>query len=236
MQIFVKGEAKRTVAPDQIVATVNFNEHADTYDEALKKGVELAKKYFKFIEDNTDFKASDFKTNSYNIREEFSVNHIKAETEEDLNKRLTKRVSDGFYFSQTASLEFDYNKERLAKLLTLTSKTEGAPKFYISFCLKDRKSYERGLIGDAYSDAQKKAETLAAAAGKNLRDCVRVELDAIPNSISNYSTDRGAGRMAKHADISLSNIDGQIETIDETFHPDDITIYKNINVVWETSN
>ena len=236
MQIFAKGEAKRAIAPDQIIASVNFNEHADTYDEALKKGVELAKKYFKFIEDHTDFKASDFKTNSYNIREEFTVNHIKAETEEDLDKRLTKRVSDGFYFSQTARLEFEYNKERLAKLLALTSKTKGAPRFYISFGLKDRKSYERGLIGDAYSDAQRKAETLAAAAGKNLRDCVRVELDAVSSNIGDYGVDLAVSRMARYDGASTSDIDGQIEAIDETFHPDDIDIYKSIDVIWETSN
>ena len=38
--------------------------------------------------------------------------------------------------------------------------------------------------------------------------------------------------MAKYADASISDIDSQIESIDETFHPDDINIYKSIDVVW----
>lgn len=235
MQIIVKGDAHRMVAPDQIVASVTFHEHADSYDEVLQKGVQLVKDYFNFIEENTDFAATDFKTNAYNIREEFTTNRIEAKTEEDLSKNLTKRVSDGFFFTQYAYLKFDYNKERLSKLLVLTSKTEGAPRFHISFQLKDPKSYERGLIGDAYHDAQLKAETLAAAADKHLRDCIRVNID---NINARDDLDFGAVRMEKASFRGAAgpSIEEQMQTIDDTFHPDDIPIFKSIEVVWETSD
>ncbi len=232
MQILVKGEARHMVAPDQITASVTFHEHADSYDEALQKGVNLVKDYLSFIEENTDFSASDFKTSSYSIHEEFTTNHIDPKGPEDLGKKLTERVSDGFYFTQYAHLEFDYNRERLAKLLVLTSKTEGAPRFRISFGLKDPKSYQRGLIGDAYRDAQQKAETLAAAAGKHLRDCVNVDLDNIGKSMdTDFRYEKAYALRSSDSDIQ-----NQIQNIDESFHPDDIAVQKSINVVWETSD
>ncbi len=234
MQITVKGEASRTVAPDQIVASVTFREHANSYDEVLQKGVQSVKDYLDFIEANTDFTAADFKTRAYNIHEEFTTNHLDAKTEQDLGKQLTRRVSNGFYFTQQAYLEFDYNRERLAKLLVLTAKAAGKPRFSIDFNLKDPKAYQRGLIGDAYRDAQLKAETLAAAANKHLRDCIHVDLD---DTTSNRNFDYGVS-YAKSArfEETAASIEKQLQLIDETFHPDDIFISKNINVIWETSD
>lgn len=234
MQIFVTGDAHHEIMPDQITASVTFNTHAATYDEALEHGVRRVKEYLEFIEQNTDFQVSDFKTHAYNIREEFHTNRIDPKTAEDLDKNLTKRVSDGFFFTQYAYVKFDYNKERLSKLLVLTSKTEGAPRFHISFGLKDEKAYERGLIGDAYRDAQKKAETLAAAADKHLRDCVRVDID-------HGSNDGMAGtRMYKSAAYfdaaDTSAVKDEIRNINEAFHPDNIPVNKTISCVWETSD
>ena len=235
MQIFVNGDATRDVAPDQITASVTFHAHAATYDECLQKGVALVKKYFKFIEENTDFKADEFKTHAYSIYEDFVTNRIEAKDEKDLDKNLTKRVSTGFYFTQYAYLEFDYDKERLSKLLVLTSKTPNAPRFHIDFGLKDRKAYQRGLIGDAYGDAYRKAETLAVAANKHLRDCVRVNIDT--PSRSDYAYDGAyAMKSARYADRAGSSIEQQIQAIDDTFHPDDITVSKSIETVWETSD
>ena len=234
MQIYVKGEAKRDIAPDQITASVTFHEHADTYDKALEKGVALVKKYFDFIEENTDFKATDFKTHAYSIHEEFTTNHIDPTKFEDLDKQLTKRVSNGFYFTQYAYLEFDYNKERLSRLLVVTTKTEGAPRFQIDFGLKDPKAYQRGLIGEAFNDSRRKAETLAAAADKHLRDCIRVDIDA-PNRGSDMGYDM-AFRKSARFEAAGPSIEEQMQTIDETFHPDDITVSKSIETVWETSD
>ncbi len=233
MQIFTKGEARRDFAPDQIVASVSFSTHAASYDEALQKGVERVKEYLQFIADNTDFTFEDFKTSSYSVHEEFHTNRIDPQTEADLSKNLTKRVSDGFFFNQYASLEFDFDKERLAKLLVLTSKTEGAPRFHIDFSLKDPKSCERELLADAYNDAKLKAETLVLAAGKHLRDCIRVDIDMPPHHESMHE-----GAMLRKSAIrgDFGGIESEIRNIDDTFRPDDITISKTINCIWETSD
>ena len=233
MQIFMNGSATKDYAPDLIVASVSFEFRGKTYDEALANGVKNVKEYINAISSVTDFAPEDFKTNAYSIREIFHINRLEPKTPEDLGKNLEKRVSDGFVFSQYARLEFDYDKSRLAKLLVSTSKAEGAPRMHIDFRLKDTDEKRRELIADAYEDAKKKAEALATAANKNLRDCVRVEIDPAPNR--GYGDDMMFDKAAKFGAAGPS-FEEEIETIDETFTPDDITVSKSISCVWETSN
>ena len=236
MQIFVKGTAEQDFAPDQISATVSFSAHADNYNEALRLGVEKVKAYLDFLQENTDFSKEDFKTSSYHIHEEFHTNKIEPKDINDLNKNLTKRISDGFYFYQTGSLLFDYDRERLAKLLVLTSQNPSAPRFHIDFRSKDTASSPNSLIPAAYENAKSKAEQLANAASKHLRDCVRVELEPSSN-YDGYERD-GAVRYSKAAYFGASEteIEQQMQNIDETFHPDDITLSKTIECVWETTD
>ena len=235
MQIFMNGRGEKDFAPDQIKASVNFNFHAMTYDEALKGGVEEVKNYIEGISEATDFNPEDFKTRAYFIQVRFHVNRLEPQTEADLGKNLQKRVSEGFFFSQFAYLEFDYDKMRLAKLLAISSKISNAPMLHISFGLKDVASKQRELIADAYEDAKKKAEALAATANKNLRDCVRVEIDPVYGG-SGVMGDMMLEKSIRVDSAQMKELEQEIKNIDETFKPDDITISKEISCVWETSN
>jgi len=233
MQITVTGDAKRGIQPDQITASAVFEVHADTYDDALHNGITAVKDYLGFIAENTDFNFEDFKTRAYSVRERFITNRIEPKTMEDLEKNLTKTISNGFDFSQYVYVEFDFNRERLARLLALTSKQENAPRFHIEFGLKDPKAYQRGLIGEAYHDAQRKAETLAAAADKHLRDCIHVDIDQVAHNEHFY----GERSFAKaSASYDTGRVEEEIKAIDETFQPDPIYVYKSISAVWETSD
>ena len=238
MQIFMSGSGERDFAPDQILAGVEFSYQATSYDEALKGGVEKVKAYIDGIAGATDFSADDFKTTAYSIREQFHYNRIEPKTPEDLDKVLEKRVSEGFFFTQVASLEFDYDKMRLAKLLAISSKIPGAPMLHVSFRLKDRESKFRELIPIAYEDAKKKAEALANAANKHLRDCVRVDIDGVGASIPmpRGAMMKDAAFDGAYAGASRDEFEEEIQNIDETFKPDDITLSKSISCVWETSD
>lgn len=236
MQIFVSGEAKKAFAPDQIIASADFSFHAKTYQEALADGVKRVQSYIQAITENTDFAPEDFRTTAYTIREHFIVNRIEAKTAEDLDKKLEKRISDGFYFTQNLSITFDYDRERLAKLMTLSSRLHDAPALHFYFGLKDPESKRRELIGLAYEAAHLKAEALATAANKNLRDCVRVDIDQTANGRSSYAT----GAAFRGADTAMlrsnDDFENTLKAIDETFKPDNITLSKRIDCVWETSN
>ena len=161
---------------------------------------------------------------------------MEPQTEADLGKNLQKRVSEGFFFSQFAYLEFDYDKKRLAKLLAISSKIPNAPMLHIDFELKDVASKQRELIATAYKDAKKKAEALAAAANKNLRDCVRVEIDPVRNGGGGVMGDMMLEKSTRFGSAQMKELEQEIKNIDETFKPDDITISKEISCVWETSD
>ena len=234
MQIFMNGYSERDFAPDQIIASATFHFHAASYDEALKGGVEKVKNYIKHLTELTDFRSDDFKTRAYSVVERFHTNRIEPKTVDDLDKNLQKRVSDGFFFSQFICLEFDYDKQRLAKLLAISSEDKNAPMLNIDFSLKDVNSKVNELIPAAYEDAKKKAEALASAAGKNLRDCVRVDIDQTAASRDMMYGAPIEKRMSVRG--AADDFEQQIKNIDETFKPDDITLSKTISCVWETSN
>ena len=238
MQIFMSGRGEKDYAPDQVVASVTFHYHAKSYDEALKGGVEKVKNYIDSIAEATDFTADDFKTRAYHVDERYHINRLEPKTEEDLKKNLEVRVSDGFFFSQYAHVEFDYDRSRLAKLLAISSKIPGAPMLRIDFQLKDIEAKRRELIAVAYEDAKKKAEALAAAAYKDLRDCVRVDIDGVMgrNLSAGIDYDYETGPRFAKARSAQEDFEQQVKTIDETFKPDDITVSKEISCVWETSN
>lgn len=229
----MNGKGEKDFAPDQISISVTFSHHASTYEEALKGGVEKVKSYINGILDATDFKPENFKTRAYSVVEKFHTNEIEPQTMEDLDKNLRRRVSDGFDFTQYANLEFDYDKTRLAKLLVISSQIPNAPMLHINFELKDIEARKRELIPLAYENAKKKAEALAAAAGKNLRDCVRVDIDSALNG--NMREGAVYSKSAVFGDID-DDFEQQVKNIDETFKPDDITLSKEISCVWETSN
>ena len=230
MQIFVSGSARKEFAPDQVVASATFSYHAGTYQEALDGGVRKVKDFINTIVENTDFTANDFKTRTYSIHERFITNRIEAKSVEDLDKKLEKRVSDGFYFSQNVSIVFDYDRERLAKLMTVSSRTPSAPMLYFRFELKDVEAKRKELISVAYADALSKAEALAVAANKNLRDCVRVDIDGGAPRETGLMM-RGAAKFSQDGDFKET-----LQNIDETFKPENIELAKSISCVWETSN
>lgn len=235
MQIFMNGEASRDYAPDEVLLSVTFENRADTYDEALRGGVEKVSNYIAKIKEVVGLTNDVFKTRAYNVAERKHVNEIKAETEADLDKNLRRVVSEGFFFRQYVELKIDYDRDRLAKIMVATSMIENAPQIRVIFGLKHTPERRRELIGDAYNDAKSKAEALAYAAGKHLRDCVRVDLDKVINEHQfDYANCRTMSKTSRAIDIQ--NYNETIKKIDESFRPDDITVSKTISCVWETSD
>ena len=112
----------------------------------------------------------------------------------------------------------------------MSSRMPSAPMLYFHFELKDTEAKRRELISIAYADALSKAEALATAANKNLRDCVRVDIDGDTPSDAGLMM-RGAAKFRQDGDFRET-----LQNIDETFKPENIELTKSISCVWETSN
>lgn len=224
MQIFMDGTATRSYAPDQILISIRIVYKAKSEEEALRNGVNKVSDCINTIMSTADFSREEIKTRAYNIHEVIRRNY-----------HTNENISDGYEFSQYMSLIFDYDHERLAKVLVACSRLEVTPNLNIRFGLKDIDACSRELIADAYNDAKLKAEALANAAGKHLRDCVRVDID-FPEDRDGYHGDIMAkAAMRSNADEE-TNFMNEVRKIDENFRPDDITVAKTIKCVWETSD
>ena len=76
MQIFMNGEASRDYAPDEVLLSATFEYKADTYDEALRGGVEKVSSYIAKIKEVGNLTNDDFKTRAYSVTEHKHVNEI----------------------------------------------------------------------------------------------------------------------------------------------------------------
>lgn len=224
MQIFMDGTATRNYAPDQISILIRIEYKAKSEEEALRNGVNKVSDCINTIMSTADFSREEIKTRAYSIHEVIHRNY-----------RTNENISDGYEFSQYMSLIFDYDHERLAKVLVACSRLEVTPNLNIRFGLKDIDACNRELIADAYNNAKLKAEALANAAGKHLRDCMRVDID-FPDNRGGYRGDIMAKTAIRSDTDEETSFMDEVRKIDENFRPDDITVTKTIKCVWETSD
>lgn len=235
MRIHAKGHASRDFAPDQVIARVNFTMLRPTYQQALEEGAQMIANYIAAISERTDFTAEDFKTSSYNVREHF---HFTSNESKDLSQigRPDRRISDGFEFTQSATLTFDYDRERLAKLLLCTASAPDAPRFNIDFALKDIDACRRELLPAAFEIARAKAEKIAQTAGLNNVICEEVFLDDFHQTATVGDVQYAkAARLDRLGAPSVPTFEDRLQTINENFHPEPITVTKHIDSVWMAS-
>ena len=236
MRIHAKGRASRDFTPDQVIARVNFTMLKPSYQQALEEGSQMLANYIAAISERTDFNAEDFKTSSYNIREHF---HYSQNDSKDLSQigRPDRRVSDGFEFTQSATLTFDYDRERLAKLLLCTASAPDAPRFHIDFCLKDIHACRRELLPEAYESARQKAEKIAQTAGFSGVECEEIFLDDY-HQVATIGAEepaiKKAARLERFSAPTTPTFEDRLQTINENFHPEPITVSKYIDSIWTT--
>ncbi len=238
MLIHSKGKATREFAPDQIKAYVNFKTTQKDYLGALETGVNMVNSYIQAIAERTGFSAQDFKTSSYSIRELY--HYAQASDNRDLaDIGKERRISDGFEFSQRATLIFDYDRDKLENLLLSAAYAPDAPRIYVDFQLKDPAAKRLELLPEALNNARAKAQTIANAAGKNLVECKEVFTDEFHQKPVASDFGSPAAKMSKlRAPGSFSTIndyDDRLQKIDASFHPEPIKLSKHIDTLWSTN-
>ncbi len=233
MRIHAKGHATREFAPDKVIASVSFSITKPTYQEALDGGTQLVNGYVAAIAERTGFRAEDFKTNSYNIREHFHAGAGESKDLADIGK-AGRRISDGFEFTQCATLEFDYDLNRLATLLATTAGNPDAPQFKIEFDLKDVDAARRALIPEAYAIAQAKAQTIAQNAGLSTVVCEEIFLDDYHQHATVAAEPKGA-KLERMGMPTIQTFEDRLQSINASFHPEPIKVTKHIDSVWNAS-
>ena len=223
MEIMVQGMAKKLYKPDQVSIKIDFYTNAENYEEALTKGVKDVEIFIKEVLEKLGFSKEDMKTNSFSVAEEKRFDY-----------ETKKEIKLGFSYRQSALVKFDYSMEKVANFIEKITELINAPKCKISFGIRDIEKVKNELLAQAYKKAREKAEVIANAAEKSLKDCLKTDFKPFEESYfsssningSNFGMETAKYRMGDNA-IKATN-----EIIMNTFTPEDIEISESIYCLW----
>ncbi len=214
MEINVQGKGTEYFVPDEVVLNLNFYTKGGSYDKVLKDGTKNVQYFVDEFLLKNDFKKEDMKTRNFAIIEEMKYDIL-----------TNKNVPDGFSFNQYATLKFDYDKDKLAKIMVDISKLKNAPICKINFGIKDEEGCRKKVLSKAYRDAEEQASIIALAAGKDLKKCIKVDFKPVTSSYISRAN-FGVDMMYEKANFDVA------ESITNTFSPEDIMVTETLYCIW----
>lgn len=209
--ITINETATLNVMPDTVVVTINIKGRDKEYNHA----VELATLYLAEVTDclaEQGVQRDSIKTDTLNVAPIY-----------DYNKN--KVTLNCYECSFLVRLEFEYNSEHLAKIVSAISMLDAQPKLHVDFKLAYQIEAEAKLIDVLAEKARHKANLLCKAAGVSLGKLIKIE----------YTGNDGGGicftsyaRGANHASDADS-----IATFAASITPKEIVLRENASFYWE---
>ena len=170
------------------------------------------------------------KTRSFRVYEEKQY---------DYDRKKYTRL--GYAYTQQANIKFNYSINIIAEFMDMVSKLKNPPKYHLLFNVKDIKGCKDEVLAEAYNKAKEKAETIARAAGKELKECVKTDFRPFEESVvSRSSLNSQDMYMEKEQSFGASNFDmakntGVQDTIQTIFTPEDVEITETLYCLWITN-
>lgn len=214
MEIIVEGTGIKHFTPDEVIINLNFITKGTSYEEVLELGSKNVEIFIRDLLIRNNFKETDLKTKSFIIREDTKY-----------NEQTRKYEFDGYSFNQNATLKFDYNREKMAKIMEEISRLSNPPKYQINFGLRNEKESRRLILNEAYKDAENQALSIAMAAGVELKKCVKVDFKPFNSEYISNSKINTETMFAKTRS-------GVNEVILKTFTPEDIELTETLYCLW----
>lgn len=217
MDIIVEGNGKRYFKPNEVNINLEFYRLTSSYESALQKGTEDVERFIYEILNKMNIAKEELKTRSFRVYEDKRY---------DYDKKIY--ISNGFIYTQSAMLKFDYNKEFMAKFMDKVSKLENPPKYNLTFSTRNEQQSKNEAMADAYNNAKEKAKAIAEAAGKTLKECIKVDFRPFEEKI--YS-----GSMLGNDTLNArykKNVRSQEDVITNIFTPEDIEISETLYCLW----
>lgn len=216
MDIIVEGKGSRFFKPDMVCISMNFYDLCETYEQALDKGTKSVDNFMQEIFTKLGFNKEDLKTRSFNIREEM-----------EYNVNTKKYEFKGFSYTQSSKFSFDYDIKRLSEFMEKVSKIENPPRYQINFSIKNMQQAKSLVMAEAYAKAEEKAKMISLAAGKKIKECLKVDFRPFEERvISNSKIGEENFRKAMFSDTSIE------ERIQNTFTPEDIEVTETLYCLW----
>jgi uncharacterized protein YggE len=160
--IRVKGLGKTKISPDQVIAHIAVQSVQNDYAFAIKKLNDKVD-YFTRLLKKADFGTDEVKMSNIDFGKNYEYTQ-------------QGRQEAGYRAMQSLTLEFSYNKDRIADLLGGLSNSKEDYEINFNFTLSDelQEKSRTEVIALAVTDARNKAETIARAAGISLSAILRI--------------------------------------------------------------
>ena len=230
MDIIVEGVGKKFYTPDEVEINLDFYTRADSYESALESGTKNVEIFINDVLEKMNFNKEIMKTRSFRVYEEKQY---------DYDKKIYIKL--GYAYTQQANIKFDYSMNTIAEFMDMVSKLENPPKYHLVFNVKDIKKCKDEVLAEAYNKAKDKAETIAKAAGKELKECVKTDFRPFEERVvSRSSLNSQDMYMEKEMSIDgakfgMAKRTGVQETIQTIFTPEDIEITETLYCLWVTN-
>ena len=230
MDIIVEGVGKKLYTPDEVEINLDFYTRADSYESALENGTKNVEIFINDVLERMNFNKEIMKTRSFRVYEEKQY---------DYDKKIYIKL--GYAYTQQANIKFDYSMNTIAEFMDMVSKLENPPKYHLVFNVKDIKKCKDEVLAEAYNKAKDKAETIAKAAGKELKECVKTDFRPFEERvISRSSLNSQDMYMEKEMSIDgakfgMAKRTGVQETIQTIFTPEDVEITETLYCLWITN-
>lgn len=230
MDIIVEGVGKKFYTPDEVEINLDFYTRADSYESALENGTKNVEIFINDVLEKMNFNKEIMKTRSFRVYEEKQY---------DYDKKIYIKL--GYAYTQQANIKFDYSMNTIAEFMDMVSKLENPPKYHLVFNVKDIKKCKDEVLAEAYNKAKDKAETIAKAAGKELKECVKTDFRPFEERvISRSSLNSQDMYMEKEMSIDgakfgMAKRTGVQETIQTIFTPEDVEITETLYCLWITN-
>lgn len=213
--ITIKGIGKLSLKPDQTVVSLMLKTVRVDYDKAMDEAAKHLEQLRSAIAE-IGFTKDDLKTTSFDVRTEY-------ENERD-EKGNYKQIFVGYRVTHGLKLEFDFDSQRLSKVLGAIAVCIAEPELNVQFTVKDKEAVDAALLESACANAKVKAEILTKASGVTLGELVSIDYnwgELHLFSQTQYDMEDACMRMASAAPTSI-----EIE-------PDDIDVSDSVTFVWE---
>ena len=213
--ITIKGIGKLSLKPDQTVVSPTLKTVRADYDKAMDEAAKHLEQLRSAIAE-IGFTKDDLKTTSFDVGTEY-------ENERDKNGNY-KQIFVGYRVTHGLKLEFDFDSQRLSKVLGAIAVCIAEPELNVQFTVKDKEAVDAALLQSACANAKAKAEILTKASGVTLGELVSIDYNwSEPHLYSPTRYEMEADCLMK---ISAAPTDMDIE-------PDDIDVSDSVTFVWE---
>lgn len=212
----VTGKGKLCKKPDQIQLYLTLKELGENSKEAVEQSSKKAEQLKEGLLE-LGFQHEDVKTTVFRVDKKY---------ENEMIENRWRQHLVGYEAWQELKMSFDWDFQRLGKVLYLLSHNSASPQFRLDYSIKDTDAVKEELLVRAVADSRRKAVLLAQAAGVELGEIVTIVYSWEELEIA---APAGMGVLQSLSDENDMTAEGYHLDVE----PNDMEIVDTVTVVWE---